>query len=192
MRRNGSSGQHGLAGAKWLELLKEVEPRLVRVGVLRDATLAAGIGQFAAIQAVAPSIGVEAVPINMRDTADLERGIDAMAGGPKSGLIVTAGTLTTLHRDLIVSQAAKHHLPAIYSNRLFVAAGGLMSYSPDRFEQIQRAAVYIDRIMKGEKPADLPVQAPTRYELAINLTTAKALALIVPPTLVARAEEVIE
>ena len=177
---------------KWLELLKEVEPRIARVGVLRDASLASGIGQFAAIQAVAPSVGVEAVPIDVRDAAELESSIAALAMGVRSGLVVTAGTLTTLHRDLIVSRATRNRLPAIYSNRLFVAEGGLMSYSPDRLEQIRRAAGYIDRILKGEKPADLPIQSPTRYEFAINLATARALGLTVPRTLIARAEEVIE
>jgi len=179
-------------GTKWLELLKEVEPRVTRVAVLRDPTLASGSGQFGAIQAVASSFGVELTPVGMRDAGEIERALDGFARGAKGGLIVTASTLATVHRELIITTASKHRLPAIYANRLFVAAGGLLSYISDRIDQVRRAAGYIDRILKGEKPADLPVQAPTKYELVINLKTAKALGLAIPPTLLARADEVIE
>jgi putative tryptophan/tyrosine transport system substrate-binding protein len=179
-------------GTKWLELLKDAEPRVTRVGVLRDPTLASGSGQFGAIQAVASSFGVEISPIGMRNASEIEDAVDAFARGAKGGLIITASTLATLHRELIVALASRHRLPAVYSNRLFVAGGGLLSYSPDRIDQFRQAAAYVDRILRDEKPADLPVQAPTKYELVINLKTAKALGLDVPPTLLARADEVIE
>jgi putative ABC transport system substrate-binding protein len=179
-------------GTKWLELLKDVEPRVTRVAVLRDPTLASGSGQFGAIQAVASSFGVELSPIGMRNASEIEDAVNVFARGAKGGLIVTASTLATLHRELIVALASRHRLPTVYSNRLFVTGGGLLSYSPDRIDQFRQAAAYIDRILKGEKPADLPVQAPTKYELVINLKTAKALGLDVPSTLLARADEVIE
>jgi putative tryptophan/tyrosine transport system substrate-binding protein len=179
-------------GTKWLELLKEVEPRVTRVAVLRDPTVASGSGQFGAIQAVASSFGVELSPVGMRDAREIESALNAFARGTMGGLIVTSSTLATLNRELIVAIASRHRLPAVYSNRLFVTGGGLLSYSPDRTAQFRQAAAYVDRILKGEKPAELPVQAPTRYELAINLKTAKALGLDVPTTLLARADEVIE
>ena len=170
-------------GTKWLELLKDAEPRVTRVAVLRDPTLASGSGQFGAIQAVASSFGVELSPIGMRNASEVEDAVNAFAPGAKGGLIVTASTLATQHRELIVALASRHRLPAVYSNRLFVTDGGLLSYSPDRIDQFRQSAAYVDRILKGEKPADLPVQAPTKYELVINLKTAKALGLDVPPTL---------
>jgi ABC-type uncharacterized transport system substrate-binding protein len=179
-------------GAKWLELLKELAPRLTRAAVLRDATLASGPGQFAAIQSVAPSLGFELTPINVRDAGEIERSIAAFARSTESGLIVTGGPLSGLHRDLIIALAARHKLPAVFPERLYAATGGLISYGPNYLDQFRRAADYVDRILKGEKPADLPVQAPTKYELVINLKTAKALGLEVPPTLLARANEVIE
>ena len=177
---------------KWLELLKEIAPGVTRAAVLRDPTIASGIGQFGAIQAVAPSLGVEVSPVNVRDAGEIERAVAAFARAPNGGLIVTASALAMLHRDLIITLAARHKLPAVYSDRYFVTAGGLISYGPDLIDQYRRAAGYVDRILKGEKPADLPVQAPTKYELVINLKTAKALGLDVPPTLLARADEVIE
>ena len=179
-------------GAKWLELLKEIAPGVTRVAVLRDPAIASGIGQFGAIQAVAPSLGVEVSPVNVRDAGEIERAVAAFARGPNSGLIVTGSALAVVHRDLIITLAARHKLPAVYFERYFVAGGGLLSYGPDFVDQYRRAAGYVDRILKGEKPADLPVQAPTKYELVINLKTAKALGLDVPPTLLARADEVIE
>ena len=179
-------------GAKWLELLKEIAPRMTRVAALRDPAITAGIGQFGAIQSVTPSFGVELAPINMRDPAELERDVAAFARTPNGGLIVTGSALAVVHRELIFRLAAHHKLPAVHSTRLFVAGGGLISYGPDFLDQFRRAAGYVDRILKGEKPADLPVQAPTKYELAINLKTAKALGLEVPPMLLARADEVIE
>ena len=160
--------------------------------MLRDAALPTGIGQFAAIQSVAPSVGVEAAPVNMRDAEEIERTITAFSRSSNGGLIITASALTTIHRDLIVTLAARHRLPAVYPIRLFVTSGGLISYSPDRIDQFRRAAGYVDRILKGEKPSDLPVQAPTKYELAINLKTAKALGLTCRRPLLARADEVIE
>jgi ABC-type uncharacterized transport system substrate-binding protein len=179
-------------GAKWLELLKELAPRLTRAAVLRDATLASGPGQFAAIQSVAPSLGFELTPINVRDAGEIERSIAAFARSTESGLIVTGGPLSGLHRDLIIALAARHKLPAVFPERLYAATGGLISYGPNYLDQFRRAADYVDRILKGEKPADLPVQAPTKYELVINLKTAKALGLTVPDTVLARADEVIE
>jgi putative ABC transport system substrate-binding protein len=184
--------EYSLSG-KWLELLKEIAPGVTRLAVLRNAAVASGIGQFGVIQAVAPSLRVEVGPINMRrDAEEIERAIAAFAGSPNSGLIVTASALSLLHHNLIVTLAARHKLPAIYPYRHIVAAGGLISYGADYTDQYRQAAGYVDRILKGEKPADLPVQAPTKYELAINLKTAKALGLTVPPALLARADEVVE
>jgi putative tryptophan/tyrosine transport system substrate-binding protein len=179
-------------GGKWLELLKEIAPRVTRAAVLRDAALAAGTGQLGAIQSVAPSFGVELSPIDVRDAGEIERAVTAFARSPNDGLLVTGSALATVHRGLIVALAARHRLPAVYTLRLFVAGGGLISYGPDSIDPYRQAAGYVDRILKGEKPADLPVQAPTKYELVINLKTAKALGLEVPPTLLARADEVIE
>jgi putative ABC transport system substrate-binding protein len=177
---------------KWLELLKEIAPGLARVAVLRDAKQASGSGQFGAIQAVAPSFAVELTPIDVRDASEIERSVAAFVRGAKAGLIITTGQMTLVHRDRIVSLAARHGLPAVYWNRFYPASGGLISYGPDPVDPYRRAAGYIDRILKGERPADLPVQAPTKYELVINLKTAKALGLTVPPTLLTRADEVIE
>ena len=179
-------------GGKWLELLKQIAPGVTRAAVLRDATQGSGTSQFAVIQAVAPSLRVEVNPVNMRDAGEIERAVAAFARSPNGGLIVTAGAAAVLHRDLIVTLAARHKLPAVYSERSFVAAGGLISYGPDYIDQYRRAAGYVDRILKGEKPADLPVQAPTRYETVLNLKTAKALGLDVPATVLVRADEVIE
>jgi putative ABC transport system substrate-binding protein len=185
------SWEYGMAG-KWLELLKETVPSLTRAAVLRDPSQGSGTSQFAAIQAVAPSLRVEVAPLNMRDAEEIERGLVAFARSPNGGLITVAGAAATRHRDLIVRLAARHRLPAVYYERSFVAAGGLVCYGPDFADQYRRAAGYVDRILKGEKPGDMPVQAPTKYKLAINLKTAKALGLSVPPSLLARAEEVIE
>lgn len=183
--------EYGLA-AKWLELLKQIAPGVTRAAVLRDATITAGIGQFAIIQSVAPSVGVEVTPINAREATEIERAIAAFARRSNGSLVVTASALIGVHRDLITTLASRHRLPAIYSSRASVAAGGLISYGADLVDQYRQAASYVDRLLKGAKPADLPVQAPTKYELAINLKTAKALGLEVPTTLVARADEVIE
>jgi putative ABC transport system substrate-binding protein len=183
--------EYGLSG-KWLELLKQIAPGVTRAAVLRDPAVASGIGQFGAVQAVAPSLGVELSPVDVRDAAEIERAVTSFARSGNGGLIVTPSPLSTRHRDLIIMLAARHRLPAVYAWRYFVTAGGLISYGPDSIEQYRRAAGYVDRILKGEKPADLPVQAPTRYELIINLKAAKALGLEVPATLLARADEVIE
>jgi putative tryptophan/tyrosine transport system substrate-binding protein len=183
--------EYSIAG-KWLELLKEIAPRVTRAAVLRETAIAAGPALFGVIQAAAPSLGVELRPVDVRDAGEIERAITAFAQGPNGGLIVTGSTLAAIHRDLIVTLAARHKLPAVYFGRHFVTADGLMSYGPDFLDQFRRAAGYVDRILKGEKAADLPVQAPTKYELAINLKTAKALGLDVPPSLLARADEVIE
>jgi putative ABC transport system substrate-binding protein len=184
--------EYGIAG-KWLELLKEIAPTATRVAIIRDPAIPAGIGQFAAIQAVAPSLGMEFSAIGVRDPAEIERGVAVSArSSVNGGLIVTASVLATAHRRSIIEAAARHHLPAIYPFRYYVTGGGLLSYGPDQVDQFRRAAVYIDRILKGVKPADLPVQAPTKYELAINLKTAKGLGINVPATLLARADEVIE
>jgi putative ABC transport system substrate-binding protein len=183
------SYEYSLSG-KWLELLKQIAPGVTRVAVLRDDVV--GPAQFGVIQAVAPSLRVEVNSINMRDAGGIERAIAAFARSPSDGLIMTPGRLALLHHDLIITLAARHKLPAVYPYRHTVAAGGLLSYGADYFDQYRRAAGYVDRILKGEKPADLPVQAPTKYELVINLKTAKALGLEVPPTLLARADEVIE
>jgi putative tryptophan/tyrosine transport system substrate-binding protein len=179
-------------GGKWLELLKEIAPSVTRAGVLRDLTIPGGSGQFGAIQAVAGSLGVELSPIGLRDPEEIERAIAAVARGPNAGLIVTAGPSAIVHRDLIIALATRHNLPAVYFDQSFVAGGGLISYGPDLVDQYRQAAGYIDRILKGDKPADLPVQAPTKYELVINLKTAKALSLTVPEKLLATADAVIE
>ena len=165
---------------------------MTRVAVLRDPDVSSGTGQLGAIQSVAPSFGVELRPLNMRDASEIERAVTAFAQSSNGGLIVTGSALATVHRDLIIALAARHRLPAVYAVRFFVAGGGLISYGPDSIDPYRRAASYVDRILKGEKPADLPVQVPTKYELLINLKTAKALGLDVPPTLLARADEVIE
>jgi len=178
-------------GGKWLELLKEIAPGMTRAAVIRDAALTAGGGQLGVIQAVAPSVRA-VTPVNVRDAGEIERAITAFARSPNGGLIVTGSTLAAVHRDLIVTLAARHKLPAIYFARYFVVGGGLISYGPGLVDQFRHAASYVDRILKGEQPADLPVQAPVKYELAINLKTAKALGLEVPPTLLARADEMIE
>jgi ABC-type uncharacterized transport system substrate-binding protein len=173
-------------------LLKEVAPGVTRVAVVREPGLTAAIAQFAALEAVAPSLHVELVPLNLRDGGEIEREIDTFAHSPADGLIVTSGPLAAVHRDLIIQTAARHRLPAVYVTRYMATGGGLMSYGPDFVEQYRLAAGYVDRILKGEKPADLPVQAPTKYETVINLKTAKALGLTVPQALLARADEVIE
>jgi putative ABC transport system substrate-binding protein len=183
--------EYGMSG-KWLELLKAIAPIVTRVAVLRDPAIASGIGQFATVQAVAPSFGVELSPVDVRDAPEIERAVTAFARSGNGGLIVTASALATRYRDLIITLAARHKLPAVYSRRLFVADGGLLSYGPDYVDQFRRAAGYVDRILKGEKPADMPVQAPTRYELVINLKTAKALGLTIPESFLLRADEVIE
>jgi putative tryptophan/tyrosine transport system substrate-binding protein len=186
-----TSMEYGIGG-KYLELLKEIAPRIARAAVLRDPTVPQGIGTFGAIQAVAPSLGVELRPIDVHDAPEIERAVTAFARSADGGLIVTGTALTALHRDLIITLAARHKLPAIYWERFFVTGGGLISYGPDSIDPHRRAAGYVDRILKGEKPADLPVQAPVKYELAINLKTARELGLTVPASLLARADEVIE
>jgi putative ABC transport system substrate-binding protein len=183
--------EYAISG-KWLELLKEVAPRIQRAAILRDSATIAGGGQFGAIQSVAPSLGVEVSPVNVHDVHEIERAVTAFARSPNGGIIVTGSPLTTFHRDLIVTLVARKRLPAVYPYRFFVTGGGLISYGPDPTNQYRQAASYVDRILKGEKPADLPVQAPTKYELVINLKTARALGLEVPPALLARADEVIE
>src|SRR5262245_35572547 len=183
--------EYSMAG-KWLELLKEISPRVTRAAVLRNPTITSGVGQFGAVQSVAPSLGVELRPVDVRDANLIDREVSAFAGVSNGGLIVTSSGLTNLHRELIIRLAAQHKLPAVYSNRSFVTAGGLMSYGPNLVDLYRRAAGYVDRILKGEKPADLPVQAPTKFDLVINLKTAKALGLTVPPSLLARADETIE
>src|SRR5215472_10819564 len=187
--------EYGIGG-KWLELLKEIAPGVKRVGFLQSLAIAAGPGQFGAIQASAPSLGVEVRPINARDASESERVITSFARPANGGLIVAGGAASgapgTLHRDSIIKLAARHRLPAVYSDPVFATEGGLLAYGPDRVDQFRRAAGYVDRILKGEKPGDLPVQAPTKYELVINLKTAKALGLEVPATVLARADEVIE
>jgi len=184
--------EYSLCG-KWPELLKQIAPRVTRAAVLRDPNLTSGIGQFAVIQSVAPSVGIEVSPVNLSNAAEIESDIAAFAGSSaNSGLILTASALSQIHRDLIIALAARYKLPAVYQERLYVAGGGLISYGPNFLDQFRRAAGYVDRVLKGEKPADLPVQAPTRYELVINLKTAKALGLTIPPTVLATADEVIE
>jgi putative tryptophan/tyrosine transport system substrate-binding protein len=183
--------EYSMSG-KWLELLKEIAPRVTRVAVLRDPAVASGIGQFGAAQSVAPSLGVELTPVDVSDAAEIERAVTTFAGMLNGGLIVTGGAWAIAHRQPIVALAARHRLPAVYPGRFFVAAGGLISYGPDLIDQFRRAAGYVDRILKGEKPADLAVQAPTNYELVINLKTAKTLGIDIPTPLLARANEVIE
>jgi putative tryptophan/tyrosine transport system substrate-binding protein len=183
--------EYSLSG-KWVELLKEIAPGVTRAAVVRDPVLTSGIGQFAVIQSVASSVGVEVSPINPRDATEIELAVEAFAHSSNGGLIVTSSALSVLHRDRIIALAARHKLPAVYYRRYFVESGGLISYGFDLVDQYRRAAGYVDRILKGEKPADLPVQAPTRYELVINLKTAKALSLEIPPILLARADDVIE
>ena len=183
--------EFGFSG-KWLELLKEITPGVKRAAILRDPDSPAGIGQFAAIQTVAPSFGVELIPLDVYDAAEIEPAIEVFARSSNGGLIVAASIIAAAHPEMIIAQAARYRLPAVYSDPAFAIRGGLSSYGPDRVDQFRRAAGYVDRILKGEKPADLPVQAPTKYELVINLKTAKALGLEVPPTLLARADEVIE
>ena len=183
--------EYGISG-KWLELLKEIAPGLTRAAVIRDAAASAGIGQFAAIQSMAPSLGFEVTPVNVHDAGEIERAVAAFARSANGGLIVTGSGLAVRHRELIITLAARYRLPAVYWDRGFVTGGGLISYGPDLIDQYRRAAGYVDRILKGEKPADLPVQAPTKYELVINLKTAKALGLEIPPAVLARADEVIE
>jgi putative tryptophan/tyrosine transport system substrate-binding protein len=183
--------EYGISG-KWLELLKEIAPRVTRAAVLRDPSIASGIGQLAAIQGVAPTFGVELQPVGVRDVAEIERAFTAIARGSNAGLIVLASPLSIVHRELIIALAARHQLPAVYPLRVFVASGGLISYGPDTIDPYRRAAGYVDRILRGEKPADLPVQAPTKYETVVNLKTAKALGLELPPTVLARADEAIE
>jgi putative tryptophan/tyrosine transport system substrate-binding protein len=179
-------------GAKWLELLKQIAPGLTRVAVLRDASQGFAVSQFVAIQTVAPSLGVEVIPVNMRDPGEIEQSVDAFARAPNGGLIPIPSAAAVRHRDLIITLAARRKLPAVYWERLFVAAGGLISYGPDTVDMFRRAAQYVDRILKGVKPADLPVQAPTKYGTVLNLKTAKALGLDIPASVLARADEVIE
>jgi putative ABC transport system substrate-binding protein len=179
-------------GGKWLELLKEIAPGVKRAAVLRESGTAVGPAQFGAIQAVAPSLGVDLRPVDTRDPGEIERAITTFAQGSNGGLIVTGSASVSVHRNLIITLAARYKLPAIYFERFFAAGGGLISYGPNLADQFRRSAEYVDRILKGEKPADLPVQAPSEYKLVINLKTARALGLEVPPTLLARADEVIE
>ena len=183
--------EYGTSG-KWLELLREIAPGVTRAAIMHDPSISSGTGQLAAIQAVAPSLGAELTPVDVRDASGIEHSIATFTPGSNCGLIVTISPLALRHRELIIALAAKHRLPAVYPWRVFVADGGLISYGPDDIDQYRRAASYVDRILKGEKPADLPVQAPTKYELVINLKTAKALGLTVPDSLLARADEVIE
>ena len=179
-------------GAKWLELLKQIAPGVTRAAVVRDPVITAGTGQFGAIQSAAPSLGVELSAVNVRDASEIERAIAAFARSSNGGLIVTGSALAVVHRNLIITLAARHKLPAAYFERNFVASGCLISYGPEYLDQFRRAAGYVDRVLKGEKPADLPVQAPTKYKLVINLKTAKELGITMPPTLLATADEVIE
>jgi putative ABC transport system substrate-binding protein len=183
--------EYGMS-VKWLELLKQIAPWVTRAAVLRDAGIASGPGQFGAIQAVAPSLGIELSPINVRDAAEIERDLAAFAGAPNGGVVVAASALTAVHSDRIISLAAQYKLPAVYWQRFYVTGGGLISYGTDLVDQYRLAASYVARVLSGEKPADLPVQTPTKYELVINVRTSKALGLTIPPTLLARADEVIE
>jgi len=183
--------EYGMA-AKWLELLKDIAPRVTRAGILRDPASVADIGMFGAIQSVAPSLGMQLSPINLHDDSEIERGISAFAHEPNCGLIVVGAAAAFVHREQIIALAARHELPAVYPDQIFITGGGLISYGPDRLEGYRRAASYVDRILKGEKPSDMPVQAPTKYDLTINLRTAKALGLAVPPAMLARADKVIE
>jgi len=186
-----TSFEYGIGG-KWLELLKEIGPGLTQAAVIRDPAISAGLGQWGAIQSAAPSLGLEVIPVNVRDANEIERGIAAFARKSNGGLVVSGSARVVAHRNLVIALAARHKLPAVYPQRFYVDAGGLISYGPDFVDQFRRAAGYVDRILKGEKPADLPVEAPTKYETVINLKTAKALGREVPPTLLARADEVIE
>jgi putative tryptophan/tyrosine transport system substrate-binding protein len=186
-----TSFEYGMSG-KWLELLKEIAPRVTSAALLRDPATPQGTGQFGAIQSVAPSLGLEVNPIDVRDAGEIERAVAAFARGSNGGQIVTGSSSAFVHRDLIITLAARYKLPAVYFIREFVTSGGLISYGPDPIDPVRRAASYVDRILKGEKPADMPVQATTKYELVINLKTAKALGLTVPPSLLARADELIE
>jgi putative tryptophan/tyrosine transport system substrate-binding protein len=179
-------------GAKWMELLKEIAPRVTRVAIIRNAANPAGVAQFAALQNAAQSLGVQASPINVRDAQEIERSVEAFARSPNGGLVVTQSASATVYRDVIIAAAARHELPAVYALRYDATGGGLISYGPDIVDQFRQAAAYVDRVLKGEKPADLPVQAPTKYELTINLKTAKALGITMPDSLLARADEVIE
>jgi putative ABC transport system substrate-binding protein len=186
-----TSYEYGI-GAKWLEVLKQIAPNVTRVAVVRDPASPAGIGLWGAILSVSPSFGVELRPVNVRDAGEIELALTAFAGSPNGGLVVTGSAQAVMHRDLIIALAAQHRLPAIYYDRYFAAAGGLISYGSNTVEEVRLAAGYVGRILKGEKPADLPVQAPTKYELVINLKTAKAIGLDVPASVLARADEVIE
>ena len=179
-------------GAKWLELLKQIAPSVTQAAVIRDPAITAGIGMWGAIQSVSPSVAIEVSPINVGDAGEIERALIEFARSPNGGLIVTGSALAVFHRDLIIALAARHRLPAVYYDGYFVAAGGLISYGADNVEQYRLAASYVDRILKGEKPADLPVQVTTKYELIVNLKTAKALGLTIPATVLSRADEVIE
>jgi ABC-type uncharacterized transport system substrate-binding protein len=183
--------EYAISG-KWLELLKEVAPRVTRAAVLRDTAIAPGLAQFGAIQALAPSLGVELRPVDVRDAGEIERAITAFAQGSDGGMVVIGSPRAAMHRELIIALAAKYHLPAVYNARFYPAAGGLISYGPDFIDQHRRAAGYVDRILKGEKPSDLPVQAPTKYDLVINMKTARSLGLEIPSSVLARADEVIE
>jgi putative tryptophan/tyrosine transport system substrate-binding protein len=182
--------EYGFSG-KWLELLKEIAPGLTRAIILWDPAIPAGIGQFAIIQSVATSAGIDVRPVNLRDAGEIDRAITAFARAPNGGLVMTASALSVVHRDLVIALSARHKLPAVYNERFYVAAGGLISYGANFIDQLRQAAGYVDRILKGEKPADLPVQAPTKYELVINLKTAKVIGLTMPPSVLARADEVI-
>jgi putative ABC transport system substrate-binding protein len=186
-----TSPEYGFAG-KWIELIKEIAPGVTRVAVLRDAGSSSGIGYMGAVRLAASSFGMELTPIGINDAGEIERGVTAFARASNGGLVVTGNTLTMVHRELIITLAARHRLPAVYALPLFASNGGLISYGPDSIDPYRRAAGYVDRILKGEKPADLPVQQPTKFELIINIKTARALGLDVPPTLLARADEVIE
>ena len=192
MRIGAATSRANRSSGKWLELLKEIAPGVTRAAVLRDAAIPQGSGQFGAIQSVAPSFGVELRPVDVHIAGEIERAVVEFAQSPNGGLIVTASGLANVHRELIIALAARYRLPAVYFHRLFVPAGGMISYGPNSIDPHRRAAVYVDRILKGEKPADLPVQAPTKYELVINLKTAKALGLEIPSSVLARADEVIE
>jgi ABC-type uncharacterized transport system substrate-binding protein len=183
--------EYGIS-VKWVELLKQIAPSTTRVAVIRDAAITAGIGQWGAIQAMAPSVGIEAIPVNLRDTSEIERTVADFARSSNGSLIVTGSALATTHRDLIIDLATRYKLPAVYYEHLFVRAGGLISYGPDLADQYRRSAGYVDRILRGEKPADLPVQAPTKFKLALNLKTAKGLGLSIPTALLSTADEVIE
>jgi putative tryptophan/tyrosine transport system substrate-binding protein len=183
--------EYSLCG-KWLALLKEIASGVTRAAVLRDSAVTSGIGQFAVIQSVAPSVGVEVSPVNISDAAEIERAVGVFARSANGGLVVAASALAQVHRELIISLAARHKLPAVYYEPEFVAAGGLISYGPNLLNEFRPAASYVDRILKGEKPTELPVQAPNKYEMAVNLKTAKALGLVIPQAVLARADEVIE